>query len=85
MNVWVSLPETLDASELAVRAAAEGVSYLPGRYFAVTRAQPHALRLSFAGLAPDKIRRGLKILGRMFQASWNVPGEGSVGAVAGVG
>jgi DNA-binding transcriptional MocR family regulator len=68
MNAWVSLPETLDASELAVKAAAEGVSYLPGRYFAVSRPQPHSLRLSFAGLAPDEIRRGMKILGTVFRS-----------------
>ena len=33
MNLWVRLPEPLDASELAVRAERENVSYLPGRYF----------------------------------------------------
>ncbi len=50
MNVWVRLPEPLDASELAARAEREDVSFLPGRYFAVSRPQAHGLRLSFAGL-----------------------------------
>lgn len=68
MNAWVNLPEPLDASELAVKAAAEGVTYLPGRYFAVARPQTHSLRLSFAGLAPEDIRRGLKILGTVFRS-----------------
>ena len=67
MNVWVRLQEPLDASELAVRAARENVSYLPGRYFAVSRPQTHGLRLSFAGLAPDQIRAGLAVLGRIFR------------------
>ena len=71
MNVWVRLPEPLDASDLAVRAEREGVSYLPGRFFAVTRSQTHALRLSFAGLAPEKIRSGLAVLGRVFQADFD--------------
>jgi 2-aminoadipate transaminase len=65
MNVWVRLPEPLDAGELLPRAQKEGVAYLPGRYFAVFRLEPGALRLSFAGLTPDQIRSGLAILGRI--------------------
>jgi 2-aminoadipate transaminase len=65
MNLWVRLPEPLDAGELLPRAQKEGVAYLPGRYFAVSRLDPGALRLSFAGLEPDQIRRGLAVLGRI--------------------
>jgi 2-aminoadipate transaminase len=68
MNVWVRLPEPLDAGELLARAQREGVSYLPGRYFAVSRLDPGALRLSFAGLAPERIREGLAILGNVTKA-----------------
>ena len=64
MNVWVRLPEPLDAGELLARAQREGVAYMPGRYFAVSRLEPGALRLSFAGLTPEQIRAGLAILGR---------------------
>jgi len=66
MNLWVRLPEPLDAAELLARAQREGVSYLPGRYFEVSRRHPGALRLSFAGLAPENIREGVEILGRIF-------------------
>jgi len=66
MNVWVKLPEPLDAGELLLRAQREGVAYLPGRYFAVSRLDPGSLRLSFAGLTPEQIREGLAILGRVF-------------------
>jgi 2-aminoadipate transaminase len=65
MNLWVRLPEPLDAGELLPRAQKEGVAYLPGRYFAVSRLDPGALRLSFAGLEPEQIRQGLAILGRI--------------------
>ena len=65
MNLWVRLPEPLDAGELLPRAQKEGVAYVPGRYFAVSRLDPGALRLSFAGLEPDRIREGLAILGRI--------------------
>jgi len=71
MNVWVRLPEPLDATELSARAEQEGVSYLPGRYFAVSRPQTHALRLSFAGLAPEKIREGMAVLGRIFRTEFD--------------
>ncbi len=67
MNVWVELPKPLDASELATRAERENVSFLPGRYFAVTRPQVHGLRLSFAGLTPENIRHGLSVLGLIFR------------------
>ena len=70
MNVWVRLPEPLDAAELLGHAQKEGVAYLPGRYFAVSRLDPGALRLSFAGLAPDQIRAGLAILGRIIRTKF---------------
>ena len=68
MNVWVRLPEPLDAGELLARAQRAGVAYMPGRYFAVSTLEPGALRLSFAGLTPEQIREGLAILGRTIGA-----------------
>ena len=67
MNVWVRLPKPLDAGDLLARAEREGVTYLPGKYFAVSRLESGSLRLSFAGLAPEKIKAGLEILGRIFR------------------
>ena len=69
MNVWVRLPEPLDAGELLPRAQKEGVAYVPGRYFAVSRPEPGALRLSFAGLEPEQIRSGVAVLGRIVSAA----------------
>ena len=67
MNVWVRLPASLDAADLLPRAQAEGVTFLPGKYFAVTSGYNNALRLSFAGLTEDKIARGVKVLGALAQ------------------
>jgi len=67
MSLWVELPAPLDAAELLPRAEREGVTYLPGRFFAVSRPQPNGLRISFAGMTPEEIRSGLAILGRIFQ------------------
>jgi len=66
MNIWVRLPEPLDAGELLTRAQREGVTYLPGRYFTVSRPDPGGLRLSFAGLTREKIQTGISILGGIF-------------------
>jgi 2-aminoadipate transaminase len=67
MSLWVTLPPPLDAGELLPRAEREGVTYLPGRYFAVSNPQSNSLRISFAGMAPDQIREGIAILGRIFK------------------
>jgi 2-aminoadipate transaminase len=64
MNVWVRLPEPLDAGDVLRRVQKEGVDFIPGHYFAVSRVEPGALRLSFAGLTPEQIREGLAILGK---------------------
>jgi len=65
MNVWVRLPDPVDAVDLLPRAREVGIAYLPGRYFAVSRLDRGALRLSFAGPAPELIRAGLATLGRL--------------------
>ena len=67
MNLWIRLPEQLDSGELLGGAQREGVAYLPGKYFAVQGDQSSCLRISFAGLEPDKIRHGLEILGRLWR------------------
>jgi DNA-binding transcriptional MocR family regulator len=68
MNLWVRLPEPLDAGSLLERARRENVTYLPGKYFEVTHHEPGGLRLSFAGLEPEKIRAGMAILGEIFSS-----------------
>jgi len=67
MSLWMRLPEPLDAGELLPRAEREGVTYLPGRYFAVSRPQPGSLRISFAEMTPEQIRSGIAVLGRIFK------------------
>jgi DNA-binding transcriptional MocR family regulator len=68
MNVWVRLAGSLDAADLARRMLGENVSFLPGKYFAVSRPHPHSLRLSFVGLEPHLIQYGLQVLGRMLKS-----------------
>jgi DNA-binding transcriptional MocR family regulator len=65
MNMWIDLPAGLDAMSLRGLAQQAGVDYLPGRYFAVSRTLDSGLRLSFAGLEPAEIRKGIEILGTL--------------------
>lgn len=64
MNLWVTLPAPLDATELLPVAEREGLTYLPGRHFQIAARANGQLRLSFAGLPPASIRAGLAALGR---------------------
>jgi 2-aminoadipate transaminase len=67
MNVWVELPPEIDAASALTRARRAGVTYLPGSVFAAGRDRSSALRLSFAGLTPGEIEKGLSILGEVFR------------------
>jgi len=69
MNMWIGLPAGVDASQLRGLAQQAGVDYLPGRYFSVSRPLDGGLRLSFAGLEPADIRRGLEILGALIRSA----------------
>jgi 2-aminoadipate transaminase len=65
MNMWIDLPAGLDAVSLRGLAQQAGIDYLPGRYFAISRPLDSGLRLSFAGLDPAEIRKGIEILGTL--------------------
>lgn len=67
MNMWVNLPAGLDAVALRGLAQQAGIDYLPGRYFSISRPLDSGLRLSFAGLDPNEIRKGIEILGALVQ------------------
>lgn len=76
MNLWARLPDGLDASALLPRCEREGVTYLPGKHFAILRREPSALRLSFGGLSPERITAGVAILGRVCTEELERAGSG---------
>ncbi len=71
MNMWIELPRGLDAVALRGLAQQAGIDYLPGRYFSISRPLDSGLRLSFAGLDPNEIRRGIEILGTLVHNALN--------------
>jgi 2-aminoadipate transaminase len=77
MNMWIDLPGGLDSGALRGLARQAGVDYLPGRYFSVSRSLDSGLRLSFAGLEPAAIRRGIEILGEVIRTATTSRDEAS--------
>ncbi len=73
MNLWVELPEPLEAASLLAGAQQAGVDYLPGRFFEVARRHAGSFRLSFGGLTPERIRHGVSLLGRVFHEQAPLP------------
>jgi 2-aminoadipate transaminase len=63
MNLWVELPGALDARDVLMRAQEQGVNFVPGNYFSDGRSFSSSLRLSFGGLSPRDIERGICTLG----------------------
>lgn len=63
MSLWIELPAPLTADALLSKVQPQGVHFLPGRHFATRDSHARGFRLSFGGLTPNEIRRGLQILG----------------------
>lgn len=63
MNLWIELPAPLRARELLGSAQERGVDFLPGPYFSESGTHEHGLRISFGGLPPEQIERGIQIIG----------------------
>jgi 2-aminoadipate transaminase len=63
MSLWIELPAPINSEHLLTRVQERGVNFLPGRYFSARRAHARGLRISFGGLPPEQITRGIQILG----------------------
>ena len=64
---WVELPEQIDTTALLKDAVAQKVAYMPGKEFFV-EGQPirnDCMRISFGGVAPEKIPIGMERLARV--------------------
>jgi 2-aminoadipate transaminase len=67
MFIWVKLPEGLDSFTLLDEAIARNVAFVPGAPFFATQPQRDTLRLSFVTVPPEKIQRGITILGAILK------------------
>ncbi len=63
LNLWIELAAPLTADAVLRRAQENGVTFLTGPYFSARHAHLRGLRISFGGLTPAQITRGIQILG----------------------
>ena len=64
--IWLELPEGADAGALLERAAAAGVTFVPGADFG---GAPNTARLAFSFVSPDEIREGMRRLAALVRES----------------
>jgi 2-aminoadipate transaminase len=67
MFLLLELSEDRDAAALLEAALARGIVFVPGTAFYPSGGGRHALRLNFVSEPPDRIRRGLGILGKLLR------------------
>lgn len=61
--VWVTLPDRVDGDELFAAATREGVTFSRGSLFHLDGRGRNTLRLAYAAVDPERIERGLDVLG----------------------
>lgn len=67
MFLWVTLPDHIDSTQLLAKAIEQNVAFVPGAPFYAGKGLANTLRLSFATVAEDKIRKGIAILGKLIK------------------
>ncbi|WP_022940606.1 PLP-dependent aminotransferase family protein [Psychromonas hadalis] len=65
MFLWVTLPESLSATELFDKAIEQKVAFVPGDPFYVSKRGLNTLRLNFSSVDPDVINEGIERLGKV--------------------
>lgn len=62
INIWIRLPETIDATKLELLAKERSVSIVAGDAFYVSKSMTNDFRLSIAAIGKDRIDEGIRIL-----------------------
>ncbi len=68
--LWVTLPASMDSTDLLALARERGVLFNQGDLFHVDGAGRHTLRLSYAAVDPSRIDAGIGVLGRLVRERW---------------
>lgn len=76
--LWITLPDEVNTSDLAVAAAAEGVAINPGADWSTDpETGQHQLRLCFAHPSKDVIKEGVAKLAEICHRETGIPKRGS--------
>ncbi|MBV9710548.1 MAG: PLP-dependent aminotransferase family protein, partial [Ktedonobacteraceae bacterium] len=70
MFLWVTLPEGSDATELLRQAVERNVVFVPGESFYPNGGGRNTLRLNYSHDEPERIREGIRRLGRVLHRSF---------------
>ena len=60
--IWLSMPESVNMTELQPKCFEAGVGYLPGSTFSPNGNGDHCARLCYAYESPEKNRAGIELL-----------------------
>ncbi len=60
--IFVSLPESINATEMLNYAVERGVAYVPGTHFYPEGGHHNTFRLNFSNSSPEQITQGMEIL-----------------------
>ncbi len=71
MFLWCTLPEGLNATEIAYEAVKEDVAYVPGETFHTDGSGLNTLRLSYSVATPEEIDTGIARLAEVFAGRLN--------------
>lgn len=63
----MELPQGIDADELVKRAAKAGVSIFSGKLSFAENAPTNFLRLAYSYSPPDRIARGVELVGKAYE------------------
>ncbi len=66
MFLWLELPEGMDSEEMLKKALERNIAYVPGTPFYANEPVRNTLRLAFVTVPEEKIRAGVKVLGKVF-------------------
>lgn len=66
MFLWATLPDGMNATEIAYEAVEQDVAYVPGETFYADSNILNTLRLSYSVATPEEVDAGMKRLGGVF-------------------
>lgn len=67
MFIWVRLQEGMNSMTLLDEAIAANVAFVPGAPFFANEPQANTLRLSFVTVPPERIEKGIAVLGALLK------------------
>jgi GntR family transcriptional regulator/MocR family aminotransferase len=84
MAIWVTLPESMNSSEILIHTAERGVVFSPGEHFYAGSPRKNVFRLCFTMSGPQAIEEGVKRLGQVIKERMTIQKKSRVRRVAGL-